>query len=70
MAPICDPTSFNPSVGILWGLACRSSQHGKPTYQFQSLGRDSVGFSQPGRALAHRLHPKFQSLGRDSVGFS
>ena len=37
--------SFNPSVGILWGLAYRTPDD--PVYfeRFQSLGRDSVGFS-------------------------
>ncbi len=61
---------FNPSVGILWGLASPSvaPASGKP--QFQSLGRDSVGFS-PRHLPAHHYHRgQFQSLGRDSVGFS
>ena len=37
---------------------------------FQSLGRDSVGFSRSSNAGARGIWWWFQSLGRDSVGFS
>ena len=37
---------------------------------FQSLGRDSVGFSAREPAPSTLLAFTFQSLGRDSVGFS
>ena len=37
---------------------------------FQSLGRDSVGFSWAFSRYASREANMFQSLGRDSVGFS
>ena len=37
---------FNPSVGILWGLAQRRTQYARLDGKFQSLGRDSVGFSR------------------------
>ena len=41
---------FNPSVGILWGLAYIFNTVKKLwELVFQSLGRDSVGFSSAGR---------------------
>ena len=62
---------FNPSVGILWGLAQTPVEKViSLVILFQSLGRDSVGFSEAkARQLAQALK-EFQSLGRDSVGFS
>ena len=37
---------------------------------FQSLGRDSVGFSWLAAFVGSANQAMFQSLGRDSVGFS
>ena len=61
---------FNPSVGILWGLATHLEINELLTIVFQSLGRDSVGFSLRVLFFMKRRHRLFQSLGRDSVGFS
>ena len=45
--------SFNPSVGILWGLAKAIDIFGRGRNRFQSLGRDSVGFSPMASLFPH-----------------
>ncbi len=59
---------FNPSVGILWGGTFSTLFHLAELCQFQSLGRDSVGWDP--EKMVHPSSPgAFQSLGRDSVGW-
>ena len=62
---------FNPSVGILWGLAYETDENTKRT---KICFNPSVGILW-GLAISKfpaktAENPLFQSLGRDSVGFS
>ena len=41
-------SSFNPSVGILWGGTTYRKDDYIAILQFQSLGRDSVGWDRSG----------------------
>ncbi len=59
---------FNPSVGILWGGTPRAIRQYVLHREFQSLGRDSVGWDLLLRKVGGDADV-FQSLGRDSVGW-